>query len=503
MRKSILPIVICLQFSLFISGFIQAQTINLTSAANTDDQTVCINIPIVNITYATTGATGASFSGLPNGVTGNWSANVVTIKGTPTQSGTFNYTVTTTGGCITPAVSASGKITVRPTPTANIDGTDTVCLNTTPLPRITFKNPMLLPVTIAYDINGVPAQEIKVPAEKDSIIYAKTSPADTFNYNLVSVSYQNVPGCTNSALTGKATIIVKPLPTKPEIAIISVPGLPLTGQLCQNSSQNFTATTSSTNSASHPSTTEHILYSWSPGSNVELSTSENTLPVGQNAVARFPEGGNYQIKVVNTVLEDIGCSNEATITVPVGVGNETFNKVIYNGTDFVCLNNTVDSYQWGYDDRDLQPHLYTTAEAPFLTAQNLNRPGSDRDTRFVWVITKTGNCYTKTYCEDNTPYDPFGPVRPPEEPQLEPIKIYPNPATGNVIVSWKYTSAADDAVVTVMDITGRKLIVKSLKGGIDEPGRVSINVASLPRGVYMVNVLINSRTSITGKLLKQ
>ena len=54
-----------------------------------------------------------------------------------------------------------------------------------------------------------------------------------------------------------------------------------------------------------------------------------------------------------------------------------------------------------------------------------------------------------------------------------------------------------------MDITGRKLIVKSLKGGIDEPGRVSINVASLPRGVYMVNVLINSRTSITGKLLKQ
>ena len=77
-------------------------TISLTSAANTDDQTVCINIPIVNITYATTGATGASFSGLPNGVTGNWSANVVTIKGTPTQSGTFNYTVTTTGGCITP-----------------------------------------------------------------------------------------------------------------------------------------------------------------------------------------------------------------------------------------------------------------------------------------------------------------------------------------------------------------------------------------------------------------
>ena len=60
MRKSILPIVICLQFSLFISkGFIQAQTINLLRLPRIQMiKTVCINIPIVNITYATTGATG-------------------------------------------------------------------------------------------------------------------------------------------------------------------------------------------------------------------------------------------------------------------------------------------------------------------------------------------------------------------------------------------------------------------------------------------------------------
>ncbi len=43
-------------------------------------------------------ATGATFSGLPAGVTGTWASNVVTISGTPTASGTFNYTVTLTGG---------------------------------------------------------------------------------------------------------------------------------------------------------------------------------------------------------------------------------------------------------------------------------------------------------------------------------------------------------------------------------------------------------------------
>jgi hypothetical protein len=72
---------------------------------------VCVNTAITNITYSTTSATGASFTGLPAGVTGNWSANVVTISGTPTAAGTFNYTVTLTGGC--GSVSATGSITVN------------------------------------------------------------------------------------------------------------------------------------------------------------------------------------------------------------------------------------------------------------------------------------------------------------------------------------------------------------------------------------------------------
>jgi hypothetical protein len=63
-------------------------------------QTVCINTAITTINLATTGATGATFAGLPAGVTGSWASNVATfISGTPTASGTFNYTVTTTGGC--------------------------------------------------------------------------------------------------------------------------------------------------------------------------------------------------------------------------------------------------------------------------------------------------------------------------------------------------------------------------------------------------------------------
>ena len=91
-----------------------ANTIALSSAVGTDGQTICINNPITNITYATLGATGATFSGLPAGVTGSWLANVITISGTPTVSGPFNYTVTLSGGCAT--VTATGTITVNALP---------------------------------------------------------------------------------------------------------------------------------------------------------------------------------------------------------------------------------------------------------------------------------------------------------------------------------------------------------------------------------------------------
>ena len=88
-----------------------ANTITLTSEVGTNNQTVCVNTPITAITYATTGATGATVSGLPVGVSGSWSSNVVTINGTPSSSGTFNYTVTLSGGCGT--ITANGTMTVN------------------------------------------------------------------------------------------------------------------------------------------------------------------------------------------------------------------------------------------------------------------------------------------------------------------------------------------------------------------------------------------------------
>ncbi|MBL0129778.1 MAG: hypothetical protein IPP43_00520 [Chitinophagaceae bacterium] len=102
---------------------------------------MCINTPIVAINYAVGGSgTGGSVSGLPAGVTGTFAGGVITITGAPTVSGTFIYTVTTTGPCIVPT--ATGRIIVTDDGTLTLTsapGTDnqTVCINT-PITNITY-----------------------------------------------------------------------------------------------------------------------------------------------------------------------------------------------------------------------------------------------------------------------------------------------------------------------------------------------------------------------------
>ena len=82
---------------------IQSATVSLSSAVGTNAQTVCQSSAITNITYSVGGsATGASVTGLPTGVTGAFpfAGILKPLSGTPTVSGTFTYTVTTSGGCL-------------------------------------------------------------------------------------------------------------------------------------------------------------------------------------------------------------------------------------------------------------------------------------------------------------------------------------------------------------------------------------------------------------------
>lgn len=109
-------------------SFCEPATLSLTSAPGTNSQSICFNNSITNITYTVGGgATGATVSGLPDGVSGSFSGGVLTISGTPTQSGNFNYTVNTTGSAPCAETSAVGEITVNPLPEVNCPADFVVC----------------------------------------------------------------------------------------------------------------------------------------------------------------------------------------------------------------------------------------------------------------------------------------------------------------------------------------------------------------------------------------
>ena len=87
-----------------------------TASAASSSPTLAVNTVLTpNITHSTTLATGiGTASGLPSGVTASWSANMITISGTPTATGSFSYEIPLTGGC--GSVKAMGNITVSATP---------------------------------------------------------------------------------------------------------------------------------------------------------------------------------------------------------------------------------------------------------------------------------------------------------------------------------------------------------------------------------------------------
>ncbi|MET1057040.1 MAG: gliding motility-associated C-terminal domain-containing protein [Pedobacter sp.] len=89
-------------------------TLQLTSAAATKAQTVCLNCEISTITYKATNATTVTASGLPTGVTSTYANGTLTISGSPSVLGTFNYIVTAAGTCSTEQL--TGVITVTESP---------------------------------------------------------------------------------------------------------------------------------------------------------------------------------------------------------------------------------------------------------------------------------------------------------------------------------------------------------------------------------------------------
>ena len=108
-------------------------TISLLSDLKSDTQTVCLNTAIAPIEYTITDAIGVNAQNLPTGINANVVGNKITISGTPTQKGTFDYSIKATGGCGKDSVLGQINVGDMLTPLVNITSSDAdniICLGT-------------------------------------------------------------------------------------------------------------------------------------------------------------------------------------------------------------------------------------------------------------------------------------------------------------------------------------------------------------------------------------
>jgi len=308
--------------------------INLTSGAGSNEQTLCINTNISSITYTTTGATGANFSGLPTGVTGSWVSDVVTISGTTSVSGTFDYLVTLTGGIGT--TTAAGKIIVNPDNSISLSsdaGTDSQSTNVNNnITDITYATTRATGATITGLPTGVTGAWL---ADIFTISGAPSgSLTTTTSYNYVITTSG---GCGVASATGRIDVNPASLNT---ISLSSITGSN-NQTICANSSiASITYTTTIATGANFSGLPAGITGDWSSNRAVISGT---------------PTGTFTSSTVFNYTVTLIGGSGTGTATGTITINPISIAGSISGGGVSVCsennstnltLNNYAGSIQW-------------------------------------------------------------------------------------------------------------------------------------------------------------
>jgi hypothetical protein len=239
------------------------------------------------------------------------SGNSVSITAPTGMAGTFSYSLISVKessgtGCSNPAA-GSAVITVRPLPTAGINGTISVCQNSAnPNIQLTGSN-ATAPYTFTYSINNGLPQTITTSTGNSISLSVPTAVPGTFTYSLISVKESSSNACSN-AVTGGAVVTVNPQPAK---ATIAAPSL----HLCNGESGIITVT----NYVSGYS------YTWYKDGVLFKTTTLDSIHV--------TNAGSYTVEAIS----DKGCSASA-ISEAVIITTGTVATPVITGYLHVCPN---------------------------------------------------------------------------------------------------------------------------------------------------------------------
>ncbi|UEG49097.1 gliding motility-associated C-terminal domain-containing protein [Ferruginibacter lapsinanis] len=315
--------------------------VTLTSAAATNAQTVCNNKAISDITYSITGTgNNASVSGLPTGVTGTFNAGVISISGTPTQNGVFNYTVTATGTCSNGTATGSITVTALPVISGITPTNPTSCGGNNGSFTITGLTPATS-YTVNFIADGIPqAAQVLTSNGAGNIVVGSLKQG---SYTGITVTIAG--GCVSNQAT---TSLSDPSVFSP---------IASSNQPCVGFALNLSSTTSSDPTAT---------YTWTGPNGY---TASGATPTITNTTIGM--SGVYSVKA--TVA---GCSSSSSVTVTINSAPNapTGSGAPICGSGSVTLNATLsgnpsDILKW-YSDATLTTQVATgtSFSTPSLTS---------------------------------------------------------------------------------------------------------------------------------------
>ncbi len=159
---------------------------------------VCINTPLTTITHTTTGATGIDEpQNLPSGLTATWDTDMISIEGTPTESGVFEYVIPLLGDC--DGLEATGTITVSITEITDFVSAGEICAGE----DAEYYVQGTPEATVTYTIDGGAELTEQIGAD-GSLIISVSEPTTDVIFNLLRVT--GINGCeTTIDLTDTVT----------------------------------------------------------------------------------------------------------------------------------------------------------------------------------------------------------------------------------------------------------------------------------------------------------
>ena len=411
------PIVVTYEFVTDINGCADTQLVTVTvkpRAYLTSDLTppgICSedffnynptsNIAATGVIFSWTRATVLGISNLPGSGVGNPNEMLINTSSTFVD---VPYVFTTTyQGC-----SYMQTVTVRVQPKPILVGAthDTVCSGTP------FSYTPTAPFTgISYAWTRAAVTGITPDTASGTVSINETLNNSTLTrIDVIYVYTLTANGCT---YTQNFILTVDPRANPTPIITTHAPSSVCLNTMYQNFGAEFTPADSV------------IEYAWSTRNATIFATGSSS----QYALVNFTTPGTALV-VLNSNVSTVNCVTSDTFVVNVSSTPAPEPVVYYLNKQFVCLPADMDSYQWGYDNEQLDSTILTGE-----TNQDYINPTPEGG-KYYWCMTTKGDCFQKTYA--NTPTA----ITNVNMDNIA-MKLYPNPTSAMLTIEVNNTLSGD------------------------------------------------------------